>query len=391
MSPSRRTRLQLRPAVLRWARERAGLDPAQLASKLKVASEAVDDWERSGEISVARADKLAQHTHTPVGYLYLPEPPDERLPIADFRTRSGDALEHPSPDLLETVYSMQRRQLWMRDELIEEGAEPVGFVGRQAARPEPQEVAASMAAVLELRSGWAASEGTWSDALANLRNRVESAGVLLVFSGVVGNNTRRKLDAEEFQGFALVDDYAPLIFVNSADFKSAQIFTLVHELAHICVGDSGVSRFRNLELETDHSTEVLCNASAAEFLIPEDELRGFWRSASRDPNPYRSIARHFKVSALVAARRALDTRLITRSEFLTFYEEGQDVDWGLLRAAGDGGSFWNTQRWRIGTRFGGAVYRAVKEGRLSYRDAYSLTGLGGRSFEDMPQRLGIDL
>ena len=95
------------------------------------------------------------------------------------------------------------------------------------------------------------------DALRRLRNQFDAAGVLVCFNGVVGNNTRRKLDPKEFQGFALADEYAPLVFVNSADFKAAQIFTLAHELAHLFVAESGVSTFQVLQPDSDDTETVL--------------------------------------------------------------------------------------------------------------------------------------
>ena len=90
-------------------------------------------------------------------------------------------------------------------------------------------------------------KGTKSDALRLSQNRLDAAGVLVCFNGVVGNNTRRKLDPNEFQGFAVADEYAPLVFVNSADFKAAQMFTLAHELAHLFIAKSGVSTFEVLQ------------------------------------------------------------------------------------------------------------------------------------------------
>ena len=157
-------------------------------------------------------------------------------------------------------------------------------------------------------------EGSWTNALRTLRDHIESAGVLVVFNGVVGNNTHRKLDADEFQGFALVDEYAPLIFVNNADYKTAQIFTLAHELSHIFVGESGLSKFENLS-PADHATEEICNKIAAEFLVPIEEFHRQWITASQSSDPYQDLAKRFKVSTVVAARRALDSERITREEF----------------------------------------------------------------------------
>lgn len=388
----RHSHITLQPSVLRWARERAGFDQEQLADKLKIGRQVVSEWESSGRITVNRVDALAKCTYTPVGHLYLAEPPDDSLPIADFRTRDDAPPGRPSPNLLETVYQMQRRQMWMSEELLAQETSPLKFVGAFSLDSPPQQVAAAMSEALRLNSGWAAAEGSWTNALRTLKNRIESAGVLVVFNGIVGNNTHRKLDPDEFQGFALVDAYAPLIFVNNADYKTAQIFTLAHELAHILVGRPGLSKLEALHW-TGHSTEKLCDRMAAEFLVPEEELRKRWPKAKLASDPYQDVARYFKVSTVVAARRALDSNLITPSVFFDYYESNKSKTWSGSRqdGSGGGGNFWNNQHWRVGARLGAAVSRAVKEGRLSYREAYGLTGLKGATFTSMPEKMGFVL
>ena len=380
---SRRLQITLQPAVLQWARERAGMSLDELARKVKVRQERVLAWERSGQISIAQADRLAHCTHTPLGFLYLTEPPAEHLPIADFRTRRDGPLPHPSPDLLETIYLMQRRQSWMRDELIENGAEPLAYIEAYGLEL-PLQVSAAMRELLRLADGWAAVEGSWTHALGLMRDRAEAAGVLVIFNGIVGNNMHRKLNPDEFQGFALVDAYAPLIFVNGADFKAAQIFTLAHELAHLFVGKSGLSKFVNLD-PGHHAIEQFCNKAAAEFLVPEADLRAFWPTAKSSADPYQAIARHFKVSSIVAARRALDVDLVNRDAFNQFYRAYREDQ----RQRNSGGNFWNLPNWRIGPKFAAAVIRATKAGRLSYREAYALTGLKGASFENLTNKMGI--
>ena len=235
-------------------------------------------------------------------------------------------------------------------------------------------------------------EGSWTNALRTLRDHIESAGVLVVFNGVVENNTRRKLDVEEFQGFALVDEYAPLIFVNNSDYKTAQIFTLVHELSHIFVGESGLSKLQDLS-PTDHMVEEICNKIAAEFLIPIEDLHKRWNAARESSDPYHDLAKHFKVCTVVAARRALDSELITREAFFEYYYENRAKNWGGTQQSDKGrsGNFWNNQFWRVGARFGSAVSRAVMEGRVSYTDAYRLTGLKGDTFSNMPEKMGFPL
>lgn len=386
----RRLEIQLQPEVLRWARERVGLTHEGLAKKLSVKPERVREWEASGRISVAQVDKLANHTRTPLGFLYLRAPVEDRLPIPDLRTVGDRAPSRPSPELLDTIRSMQLRQAWLRDELIERGGEPLPFVGSVQPHSPIAEVAESIRGYLGLGESWADSHGSWADALRELRARIEAAGVIVVINGVVGNNTHRKLDVAEFRGVALTDEYAPLIFVNGADFTSAQMFTLIHELVHIWIGAGGVSNFDALQ-PLPHEIERYCNAVAAEVLVPRTELVAFWTAVQRGTDPFAAVARRFKVSTIVAARRALDLDLITREAFFQFYQAWEQDERRQKQRQGDGGNFWNTQNVRIGQRFGVAVVRAVKEDRLLYRDAYALTGLRGKTFDKFVQQVEAEL
>ena len=166
---------------------------------------------------------------------------------------------------------------------------------------------------------------------------------------------------------------------------------MAHELAHILIGADGVSQFEALQ-PSDDKIEKFCNAAAAEFLVPEAELRDLWHDASRTRDPYQTIARYFKVSSLVSARRVLDLELIGQPAFFEFYSDYKDTELReTRRGESGGGNFWATQRWRIGPRFGAAVARAVREGRLPYREAYGLTGIRGETFERMPDKLGLAL
>jgi transcriptional regulator with XRE-family HTH domain len=158
----KKTRIALQPEVLRWARERSGLEVEKLARKVGVKPERVQDWEQSGQITLSQVDKLAHHTRTPLGFLYLPEPVDDRLPISDFRTAGDRQHYRPSPELLDTVRIMQRRQSWMRDELIEAGNVPLDFVGSVNLDARPREVADAMRATLGLDLHWANAESTWT-------------------------------------------------------------------------------------------------------------------------------------------------------------------------------------------------------------------------------------
>lgn len=273
----------------------------------------------------------------------------------------------------------------MHDWLVEEEQPRLNFVGSVDLGTPVVDVARAMRQIVGLEGGWANEVPTWVDAMRQLRNQIEQAGVMVVINGVVGNNTHRRLSTQEFRGFALIDDYAPLIFVNGTDARAAQMFTLVHELAHIWIGKSGVSNFEHME-PMPHETELFCNRVAAEFLVPEVELRAIWDTIPEDAVIYQALARHFKVSSIVAARRALDLQLIDHDTFFDFYRAWQEQI-TQTHQRGGGGDFWNNQNVRIGRLFGSAVVRATKEGRLLYQDAYSLTNLRGRTFDEFVRHL----
>jgi Zn-dependent peptidase ImmA (M78 family) len=345
------------------------------------------DWERGEALTLRQLEALAKTTSTPLGYFFLPQPPEERLPIPDFRTLPGAQVRRPSPNLLETVQTMQQRQGWMRDFLIEQGQERLAFVGSVTLREDPNRVASRIRRALSLPDDWARRERTWIDALRALREAAEEARVLVMINGIVGNNTRRKLDVNEFRGFILVDDYAPLVFINGADARAAQMFTLAHELAHLWVGRGGVFNLEALQPANDE-VEIFCNRVAAELLVPAQDLRRQWAEAQEADEPFQFLARYFKVSPLVAARRALDLGLLHRNEFFDFYRDYQ-ADERRQKRKSSGGDFYATQGMRVGERFANAVIRAVKEGRLLYRDAYRLTGLHGKTFDRYAESLGF--
>ena len=374
------------PEMLLWACERAGYDVAHFAKRIPQ----LPAWvRRERQPTLKQLDKLAKLTHTPLGYLFLPEPPDERIPVPDYRTVAGTAGARPSPDLLDTLHAMQRRQAWLRESLIDNEAEPLDIVASARLTDEAEAVGREMRRMLGMDGGWADGVRTWQEAVSKLRRTIEQLGVMAVINGVVGNNTYRRLSVEEFRGFALTDLYAPLIFVNGADAKSAQMFTLAHELAHIWLGSGGLSGFETL-LPSGTDVEDWCNRAAAELLVPAQELRARWREVRREASPFEALARAFKVSPVVAARRALDLHLVDRSTFFDFYERyvNQEHKGGTTTGGGD---FYNNQNTRVGELFAIQVLRAAMEGRIGFKEAYDLTGLRGGTFQEYARRLGVDL
>ena len=362
--------VHVNPALLQWARRRASLSPDALADKMDVTPDKVSEWERSGTLTLGRLESLSQKTYTPVGYLFLPEPPVEGLPVADFRTGTANHQARPSPNLLDTLYQCQRRQDWYREYLITEGAESLPFVGSASLGDSLLKISQSIRQTIGLDIAERAAMPSWEKALTSIIDRVEEAGILVMRNGIVGNNTSRKLDYREFRGFALSDDYAPLIFVNGTDFKVSQMFTLAHELAHIWLGQSGISDVR---IRTSNSNERYCNAVAAEILVPETEFRAQWKPGNDLLVEVRRLARFFKVSSLVIFIRAFQAGIVSDDEFESFYSAAIARD----RPDGGegGGDFYKVQRFRLGSLFARALLSSTLEGRTTYSEAFTLLGI----------------
>lgn len=380
------------PSVLRWARRRARLEPEQLAKQLQVKSEKVIDWEIGEEKPTFRqAQNLANALRIPFGYLFLAQPPLVSLPIPDLRTLGSTPVEDVSPDLHDLLTDVLYKQGWYREYLLEQGAEPLPFVGRFSSRPDAQAIAGNLSATLRLTLADREGVRNWEAFLSLLVLRAEEAGIWVLRSGVVGNNTHRPLDVREMRGFAISDEIAPLVFVNSRDAKSAQIFTLVHELAHLWIGESGISNFGLHTLATSnyHRTERLCNQVAAEVLAPERFLRQRWQADEGLEENSQRLAAFFRVSPVVIARRAADTELIPWEAYQTYYEQ-QSAAWVEQKKSADGGgSYYRTVPVRNGKPFTEAVLRSALQQRLLLREAGRLLNIQPAQIARLAQEMGI--
>ena len=376
------------PEVLRWARQRAGLSLADLRGRFPK----LEAWEaETRKPTMKQLEDFAKKTRTPFGFLFLPEPPEMPLPFADFRRVENRQRQGVSPELMDTIHLMRRRQAWLREEQIEAGVAPLAFVGSARLMDDPAATGRDIRQVLGLQDGWTGLATTWTAAVGALRNAIEGLGIMAVINGIVGNNTWRKLDVQEFRGFALSDPYAPLIFVNGADAKSAQMFTLAHELAHVWLGDvgEGLSGFQGLEPDGGE-VERFCDQAAAEFLVPAVEIRDAWQGGADPGTAFENLARRFKVSPVVIGRRAMDLCLVEAEQFFNFYNDHTQREYQQKQSE-TGGDFYHNQNPRVGQLFASRVIRAAKEGRIGFKEAYDLTGLNGGAFQTYARKLGIVL
>lgn len=380
------TRIPINPELLTWARERAGLDTLALSGRFPKLSE----WE-AGELqpTLRQLEDFARAVHVAVGLLLLPAPPDEPLPIPDFRTVGDRELKRPSPNLLDTIYLCQQRQDWFRDYARVHSLPALDFIGTARVQDSHLEVAEAMRQTLELNIAQRQQLPTWTDALRQLISKMEDAGVLVMASGVVGSNSHRKLDVEEFRGFALADDLAPLVFINGADSKAAQMFTLAHELAHLWLGESGISDPEAGRL-AESGIERWCNAVAAEFLMPLAMLQQDYQAGTPIADEIQRLARSFKVSTLVALRRLYDAGFIDEPTLWQSYREELARIRALDRGGSGGGDFYRTLGARTGKRFARAVLSSTLEGQTLFQDAFRMLGMRKTStFYEAARELGV--
>ena len=378
--------VSIKKEIWQWALARAGTvmdDFVEKFPKLPL-------WMEGKQTpTLKQAQKFAQAVHIPFPYLLLDAPLDEKLPVADFRTIGNRTAGKPSLELMDTILICQQRQTWYSEHIREEGAHPLAFVGSLTLDTPVIEAAAA----IRREVGWNPREDAaakdWQGAQTSFIEKVEKIGILVMVSGIVGNDTHRKLSVDEFRGFALSDPWAPLVFVNGADTRAARLFTLAHEVAHVFLGQSGVSD-SGLERTDGGNVEKWCNRVAAEFLIPAAELKERVQGgAGLDKEQIAKLSSWFKVSRLVVIRRLHDEGLIAPRRYSELWAQ-EVANLRAVRRPSGGGEFYRTQLARVSPTFASELIATVLEGRESYVDAFRMLGISKTStFNEMRERLGV--
>lgn len=360
--------------MLQWARERSFPDIVYAAEKLNVTVERLRAWEDEDEVArptFHQAQDLAKKLKIPFGYLYLSNPPDERLPLPDLRVRSGTPPRKPSPDFLEVLYDAFRKQDWYREYLTNERMGPLPFTNRFTINSPTKDIADDIRATLQLNDDFRRSVSDRDGFFRQFVRHAEDAGVLVMCSGIVGSNTHRSLDPDEFQGFAMSDAIAPLVFVNQNDFKSAQIFTLAHELAHIWMGISGVSSIEYFAKPAEqlHGWERKADAVAAETLVPADTFELRWNDLTNVDENLHRLSTYYRVSLFVILRRAYELNKISLEAFRAKYTELRAKIHGKQKGGGGGYASILSRNSRTITT---ALVYSVVEGKASVKEASTL-------------------
>lgn len=378
--------------ILKWVLDNVHLDqlPPQISNYLVA-------WNNEEkEPTYNQIEKVSQSTGIPLGYFFLQIPPQEELPLLEYRTVNSQSFDRPSRELIDTMHDMDQIQEWTRNHMKMEGHAPLALVGALKGHENPIHAAQAIRELLELALDWFTDCKTNADSFRYLRNLISDLGVLVMMSGIVGNNTHRPLNISEFRAFAVVDDYAPLIFINSNDSENGRLFSLLHEFVHICLGEDDLFNDRDSTASGVKSIEMFCNAVAAELLVPFEIFTQVWEKYSSEYDVKQTVdilAREFKCGVTVIARRALDRGYISKEVYqdiarlaVKLYADKRKKD---KEEGKGGGDYYRTAASRIDQRFFTMLSTSVATGRTLYSDAFRLTNTNRSTFFKLAEtRLG---
>lgn len=300
------------PNVLRWARESARMSEEVAASKVSVPIEKLKEWEEgTNQPTIRQAETLAKAYRRPFALFFLPEIPRDFQPLQDYRRKSAKTLGTASIFIIREI---QQKQAWIRDVYEDSRESKLPFVGKYSLRDNPKKVAEDILTTLDIHPLDYSSENPikeWID-------KAESKGIFISRTSFI--HSRLLLDSEEIQGFTIADPYAPFVFVNSEDWNAPQLFTLVHELAHIWIAESGISNEIGPDIkskETTHPVEIFCNEVAANALMPETIMTNLKMSTFDSIREVYKISKALGISSFALIYRAFNMDRITLDKYRT--------------------------------------------------------------------------
>ena len=378
--------VEISPAILAWVGQQiSAKNDTQITSLL---SRWINKEERPTTKTIRR---VSQATHIPFGYFFLKYPPQEECNLIHCRTIDSASIQSQSRDFIDVYNSMFNIQNWMAEYNRKTlGLKPLSFVGRYKENNSPMEIATDIRHELELSEDFFMREKSSDSCFNYLRKRISELGVLVMKNTIVGSNTHRKLDIKEFRAFTIINDYAPLIFINGNDTKTGKLFSLTHELAHIWIGSNNLFNDMYSSLNVS-KPEQICNAVAAEILVPISIFKDKWTELNvNSVDKISTLADVFHCSKLVIARRALDLKFISQKTYTDIqsqtkiqFENSPSYNKSKFR----GGSFYNTLKSNWDKNFILALDYSTKAGTTPYLDAYRLTGFKSKTFQNLVAQL----
>ena len=383
-------RILVSPAVIEWACQRSKKSLGDMTKEFPK----IKEWGQGDVLpTLGQLHKFARKTYIPIDYLWRKEPPPpDKVSLPDMRTVKNRDIPEPSLELLETVHLCQWRQEWYRDYFRRMSNSFCEFVNTASTETPTKEVADKMRGLLNLPV--VPSKGSWEDRVSQLTERAEAIGVLVMRSSMVRSH-HRSLDPKEFRGFALVDDQTPLVFINGKDSKGAQAFTLIHELAHLWLGETALSG-SEYPGDSDKEQEQWCNQVAAEFLAPEDSLEERYRPTNDNDfmDEVQNLSKLYKVSTLVMLIRLKSLGKVKDATFrISYRAEEEKISEALKKNKGGNA---DTTRYRQINEASPSLCRAVISsvggGEITFKEAYDLLGVSNtKALVKIGEKVGVSL
>ena len=354
----------------------------------------LEKWQNGNAPTFNQIEKVSKSTGIPLGYFFLQKPPVENITLVNYRTIDSEQLSNPSRNLIDTLHDMDLVQEWVREYQIANGNLPCAFVGLFKNETKYTTIAENIRNLLNIKIDWYNQTKTVEESFNFLRAAISNLGVVVMMNGVVGNNTHRPLDIEEFRAFAVVDEYAPLIFINANDSINGRLFSLVHEFVHICKGENSLYNDMVYVEHTVQPIEILCNAVAAEILVPHNVFITEWNNTviNQDNLIFNidQIAKKFKCGTMVIARRAYDNGFIDYSTYQQICKtaiNSYNRNRKKKKEEGGGGDYYKTLASRLDRRFLDMVVGSVRSGTMQYTDAFRLTNTSRPTFDVLIQKI----
>ncbi len=334
--------IPVNPVILRWARETAGYNTKELVKKFgrkRVTLEVVNDWENGkSSPSYEQMERLAYKIFKrPLALFFFPEPPEEETPKESFRTLPQEEINLMEPRLLFLVRKAKVMQENLRE--LFDGVNPAKKQVCSGIMIQSSDSVSSIAKAVRKYMGVGLDKQyalkSNDEALKYWRNLLEEYGVF-IFKDV--------FKEEDCSGFCLYDTDFPVIYLNNSQPKIRQIFTLLHELAHLLFRTGGVD-FRSNDFVQKMSgdnkrIEVFCNKFAGEFLVPTEDIKPQIHNQTIDDNLLSRLAGRFSVSREVILRKCLDLGCITKPFYEAKVKEWENQKPGRDKSDSGGNSYY---------------------------------------------------
>jgi Predicted Zn peptidase len=304
--------VEIAKPVLTWAAKQPNIAlKPQLSSQL-------NQWiTGKAEPTFSQIQKISAASGIPFGYFFLKQPPIEDIPLLKFRAINNADIEEPSRELITTIEQMECVQDWIKDYRRDNHFSNLPFVESVPLNSRAKDIAYKIMEYLGLQSDWSIKQPSRFGTFRFLRSRLNEAGITVMLNGICGNNTQKPLLAQEFRAFCLVDELAPLIFINNTDSEGAKVFSLLHETVHIWLGENDIFNDWKQTGDSNRKIERVCNAVAALILVPDEEFHGRWFSSPENDVVLKieKLSNTFHCSAPTLARKALDAGFILRAQY----------------------------------------------------------------------------